>query len=133
MKLFRWPLFLTSAVACVLLSAPAYAEDFSLGALYKTCTSSAADDKTACRFYIYGVFEGAKLVGASVQTADGKMQEATEKRFCVPDEMTSEAMELLIKRNMGADLAVYPDDGRMPAVSFISSVIQVSFPCKNKK
>ncbi len=43
---------------------PAAAEQMKLGDLYKVCTSSNEGDKSACRFYIFGVFEGAQLVGA---------------------------------------------------------------------
>ena len=46
---------------------PAAAAQMTLGDLYKLCTSANEGDKTACTFYILGVFEGAALAGATVQ------------------------------------------------------------------
>jgi hypothetical protein len=48
------------------LCSPAAAAQMTLGDLYKVCTSSNEVDKSACRFYILGVFEGAQMVGATV-------------------------------------------------------------------
>jgi hypothetical protein len=125
-------------VACVvvlgtLLCYPAGAEEIRLKDLYNLCTSSSEADKSACRFYIWGVFEGAQLVGNSVQDKSGNLQEAKEKRFCVPDGLTSSAMELTVKLKMGEDLAVFPQDRDMPAVSFVSSVMATQFPCEKAK
>ena len=103
-----------------------------LGDLYKLCTSSNEGDKNACRFYIFGVFEGAQLVGAT-EDQSGRFQEAKDKRFCVPEGLTSEAMELTVKMRMGEDLAVYPEDRDMPAVSFVTAVISKQFPCQKTK
>jgi hypothetical protein len=42
-------------------------------------------------------------------------------------------MELTIKTWMGADLAVYPKDRDMPAVSFVTAMIAKQFPCQKTK
>jgi len=112
---------------------PASADQMKLGDLYKICTSSNEADKAACRFYILGVFEGAQMVGATVQDKTGKFQEAKDKRFCVPEGLSSEAMELTIKTKMGEDLAVFPEDRDRPAVSFVTAVIFKQFPCQKAK
>ena len=112
---------------------PAVAAQMTLGDLYKLCTSSNEGDKTACRFYILGVFEGAQIVGATVEDKSGSFQEAKDKRFCVPEDLTSAAMELTVKMRMGEDLALYPEDRDMPAVSFVTSVIYKQFPCQKTK
>jgi hypothetical protein len=115
------------------LCSPAAAAQMKLGDLYKLCTSSNEGDKSACRFYILGVFEAAQMVGESVQDKSGSFQEAKDKRFCVPEGLTSAAMELAIKMKMGEDLAVYPEDRDMPAVSFVIAVIFKEFPCQKTK
>jgi hypothetical protein len=112
---------------------PAAAEQMKLGDLYKLCTSSNEGDKSACRFYILGVFEGAQLVGGTVQDKSGSLQEAKDKRYCVPEGLTSAAMELTVKMKMGEDLAVYPEDRDLPAVSFVTAVIFKQFPCQKTK
>ena len=112
---------------------PAVAAQMKLGDLYELCTSSKEGDKSACRFYILGVFEGAQMLGETVQDKSGRLQEAKDKRFCVPEGLTSAAMELTVKMKMGADLAVYPEDRDMPAVSFVTAVIAQQFPCQKAK
>ncbi len=68
---------------------PASAAQMTIGDLYKLCTSSNEGDKSACRFYILGVFEGAQMVGGTVQDKSGGLQEAKDKRFCVPEGLSS--------------------------------------------
>jgi Rap1a immunity proteins len=112
---------------------PAAAAQMKLADLYKLCTSSNGGDRSACRFYILGVFEGAQLVGGTVRDKSGSFQEAKDKRFCVPEGLTSAAMELTVKMKMGEDLAVFPEDRDMPAVSFVTALISKQFPCPKTK
>ena len=115
------------------LCEPAAAAQMTLGDLYKFCASSTEADKSACTFYILGVFEGAQMGGGTVQDKSGNFQEAKDKRFCVPEGLTGAAMELTVKMKMGADLAVFPKDRDMPAVSFIAALIAQQFPCQRTK
>jgi hypothetical protein len=64
------------------------------------------------------------------QDNSGKFQEAKDKRFCVLQGLTGAAMELTVKMKMGQDLAVYPEDRDMSAVSFVRGVIAQQFPCQ---
>ena len=73
------------------------------------------------------------IAGGTVQDKSGNFQEAKDKRFCVPEGLTSGAMELTVKMKMGADLAVYPEDRDMPAVSYVTAVIAKQFPCQKTK
>jgi hypothetical protein len=116
-----------------ILCDPAISAQMKVGDLYNLCTSSSEGDKSACTFYILGVFEGAQIGAGTVLDKSGKFQEATEKRLCVPEGLTSAAMELTVKMKMGADLAVYPEDRDMPAVSFVTAVIAQQFPCQKAK
>jgi Rap1a immunity proteins len=112
---------------------PAAAAQMKLGDLYELCTSSNEGDKSACRFYILGVFEAAQMVGGSVQDKSGNFQEAKDKRFCVPEGLTGAAMELTVKMKMGADLAVFPEDRDGPAISSVMAVIAQQFLCQKTK
>ena len=100
--------------------------------LYNFCTSHSETDKTACRFYILGVFEGAQMLADTVLDGSGKFREAKEKPFCM-QELTSSGMEVMIRMRMGEDLALFPDDRDMPAVAFITATIVKQFPCKKAK
>lgn len=105
----------------------------TLANLYDFCTSSDDAVKNACKFYILGVFEGAQMAGTAEKDPAGKFREAKDKRFCVPENLSSSSMELIIKMKMGADLAVYPADRQLPAVSFIMAVINDTYPCHKTK
>jgi hypothetical protein len=48
----------------------------------------------------------------------------------VPDGLSSAAMEVDVKMKMGSDLAVFPQDKSMPAVSFVTGVMMTDFSCK---
>ncbi len=111
----------------------AAAAQMTLGDLHKLCTSSDEGDKTACRFYILGVFEGAQMGTGTVQDKTGKFQEMKDKPICLPEGLTGSAMELTVKMKMGADLTVFPDDRSMPAVSFLIALITKEFPCQKAK
>lgn len=119
-------LFLT-AVSC------SAEEQLKLGDLYKMCTSSTPSDKAACHYYVVGVFDGASFASAVVQEASGKYVERKDKPYCVPDELDGLAKELIVRMRMGEDLAVFPQDGEMPAVSFLTAVIAKQFPCHKAK
>lgn len=133
MKNFRYLALIVMLGTALYSPATATAAQMTVGDLYKFCTSSNEADKSACSFYILGVFEGAQIGGATAQDKTGQFVEAKVKRFCVPEGLSSSAMELTIKMKMGLDLAVYPQDRDMPAVSFVTAVIAREFPCQSGK
>jgi len=125
-------------VACFLMLVsivclPAAGEQMKVGDLYKLCTSSGQLDKTACSFYILGVFEGAGVGAGTTRDKSGGFREARDKPFCVPEGLSSTSMELVVKMKMGEDLVVYPQDRELPAVSFVVAVIAHKFPCEKAK
>ena len=73
------------------------------------------------------------MVGSSVSNKSGMLEETKDKRFCVPENLTAASMELIIKMKMGQDLAVFPQDRSMPAVSFVGAVVAQEYGCHNSK
>lgn len=59
--------------------------------------------------------------------ADGKTQ---GRRPCIPDNLSSTAIELAVKIKMGQDLMVFPDDYKLDASGFVSAVLVSTFPCR---
>jgi hypothetical protein len=100
------------------------------GDLLKMCTSSDEGDKTACTFYILGVTEGAELAANVVKDSSGVFRELKDKPICVPENLSSKALELVVRMSIGEDLAVFPQDRDGSAVSFVSAVIRTKFPCR---
>jgi hypothetical protein len=117
-------------ILAIALGIPAMAVQMTVGDLLKMCTSPDASDKVACTFYILGVAQGANLVATSVKGPSGEFREIKNKPFCLPDDISGTALELVVRMKMGEDLAVYPKDGELPAVSFVVAVINKNFPCR---
>jgi hypothetical protein len=114
-------------------SISAMAGQMTVGDLLKICTSADAGDKVACTFYILGVTQGANLVATTAKGTSGEFREIKNKPFCLPDDISSTALELVVRMKMGEDLAVFPKAGKLPAVSFVVSVINKNFPCQSRK
>ena len=114
----RFAIFL--AVALFALPASPQGSQMKLSDLRDICAGTDELPATACISYILGVTEGLRL-GAGV---------AKDKaHFCVPEGMSSQKMVLIVKKAMTADLAAFPQDKDMPAVSFVAASIQQAFPC----
>lgn len=108
----------------------AVAAQMTVGDMLKLCTSSKGSDKSACGFYILGVTEGASLGSGAAKDKAGTYREVKDKPLCVPEGVTSTAIEFLVKKSMGEDLALFPADNNLPAVSFVVAVISKQFPCE---
>ena len=111
-------------MSLLLTISAANADQLTVADLYSFCTSKDVSVHNSCKFYILGIFEG-------VQVASGVLNDKTH--FCVPEQLSSSAMELVVRKDMGADLAVYPDDGKLPAASFVTGVIAKEFSCARAK
>jgi hypothetical protein len=113
---------------CVLLSGVSEAQSktqadtrFKVSGLSDICRLDPADG--SCRFYIFGVMEGLGL-GSAVEATSEK------KHFCIPEGVTSYDVTGLVKTFMKLDLAKYPEDNDMPAVSFVAAILQKTYPCQ---
>lgn len=91
--------------------------------LQAICSDSSADSKAACRFYILGITQGIEL---GMGIADGETQGG---RPCIPDNIPSSTLELLVKMKLGQDLMVYPGDKKLSASGIISAILISAYRC----
>jgi hypothetical protein len=96
----------------------AYAEQMTVKDLQGLCSNTG----DACRFYVLGAMEGASLAAGVVND---------KAHFCVPEGVTQTEIVAVVKRLVAADLAQFPEDSRMPAISFIGAVLMKTYPCKS--
>jgi hypothetical protein len=89
-----------------------------LSDLQTLCSGREAGE--ACRFYVLGVMEGTVLAASLAKDA---------LHFCVPDGVTQTEIVAVVKRLATADLARFPSDSSLPAVSFIGAALQRNYPC----
>lgn len=108
------------AAAFFALPASTQAAQMTLSDLRDICSGADDVSTAACKFYILGVTEGA---GIGAGTANDKAH------FCIPEDVSSQKMVLIVKKAMAQDLAVFPQDKDRPAVSFVAASMQQAFPC----
>jgi hypothetical protein len=108
--------------AALWLSSPsAHAVQMTISDLHEICSATDEVSKAACRFYILGVTEGAGM-GAGIAH--------DQRHFCTPEGVTSEKMVSIVKEAMKIDLAAFPQDKDMPAVSFVTAAMMRAYPCQ---
>ena len=120
--------FLVSLLCVLALAYPPRASEDSgamtAGQLQEICTGQDAGSKAACRFYILGITQGITL-GMSI--ADGKTNGG---RPCIPEDISSSALELAVKIKLGQELMVFPDDKKLDASGVIGATLVSTFPCR---
>lgn len=114
-------LILLSVAVLWIFSGSAYAAQMTLSDLHSFCSGTDEVSKTACRFYILGVTEGAGM-GAGLAH--------DQSHFCTPADVSSEKMVSIVKEAMAKDLAFFPQDKNIPAVSFVAAAMMRAYPCR---
>jgi hypothetical protein len=112
--------------ALVLVSSVRAADSGSamtVGDLQDICAAPSADRKSACRFYILGITQGLS-VGMSI--AEGKTKGG---RPCIPDDTSSQTLELTVKMKLGQILMMFPEDKTLDASGLIGAILVNTFPC----
>jgi hypothetical protein len=95
----------------------------TVGDLQEFCTASDAGSKSACQFFIYGVVQGTRLAAGVV---------GDKTHFCIPDDLSSQTMVMIVKQSIGQDLMVFPADRDLEASGFIGAAMQKAFPCDRR-
>ena len=73
------------------------------------------------------------MATSATRDNSGAFHEAKEKAFCLPEGISQSAMELGVRMKIGEDLAIFPEDRNLPAVSFIMATLTKQFPCGKGK
>lgn len=99
----------------------------NVGDLQTICTAPDSESRTACRIYILGITQGINL---GLAIADGKTK---ARRPCIPDDVSSTALEFAVKKAIGEDLMFYPKDRSLDAAGFVGGAITKTFPCERRR
>ena len=113
----------TFALLTICSAAEPVSRAMSAGDLHEICVSSDEAGKAACRFYVLGLTQGIS-VGMSI--ADGK---TSGGRPCVPENVSGDALELVVKMKLGSDLTVFPADRALDAAGLVAAIMISTFPC----
>ena len=108
------------AALAILISPAAIGQELKAVDLYTFCVSTSPIVQNVCSKYILGAVQGISL-------AAGKLGD--KKTFCVPEDVSESVFVDTFVRTARADLAAYPQDKDIPAISMVGSVIVHNFPC----
>jgi hypothetical protein len=96
------------------------AQQMTISDLQTICAGTDDEAVAACKFYILGVTEGGGL---------GNGLAGEKALHCVPEGVPATTMVSMVKNRIGADLARFPDDRSLPAVSFVTAIMIRAYPC----
>lgn len=111
----------------------ACADELTAGALYNLCVSPRDIEQTACRYYIFGVVEGAGFMDGSVIGEDGRLVQKQRKFICTPGSLAQSQMVDVFRLEMKALLQLHPEDAKRPALSFVLAAMSRQFPCSTQR
>jgi hypothetical protein len=86
------------------------ADQLTAGDLSEFCRSNDLAVHNACKFFILGAFQGVSLADGVRKSGKQYVDKVDGKNFCVPDDISSDAMEFLLRDDLSQDLEFYPDD-----------------------
>ena len=100
--------------------------------LQKFCTNPIEEGRVICGFYIWGVTEGASLGSGTEPDGTGKLREKHNRLICLPEDTSRQDVQKIVADAISVDLMKYPEDSKMPAVSFVMAVVTRNFPCSGQ-
>ncbi len=103
------------------MSAQAGEAAMTAGDLRELCSGSDHVSRNVCRVYILGVTEG---IAQGLNIAAGKGE-----RPCIPDGVSAERLEQIIKARLEDDLSRSPARGAADAAPFLGNALAEAFPC----
>lgn len=109
------------ALSALPMVLPAYADEMNVDDLKTLCAGADEASKAGCKFYILGVADGIGVANAAT---------AHQKTLCVPDSISSLTMTSVVRKSIGEDLMMFPDDKDLPANSLVGAALAGHFPCK---
>jgi Rap1a immunity proteins len=108
---------------------PAHAEELSTGQVYAFCISKDEVARTACRFFILGAVLGINLGDGAVMGSDKQYRERSRTHFCIPDDIENSTMVSVFQNMVDLDVKKYPEDLKLPAISFVDAAMNRAYPC----
>jgi hypothetical protein len=110
-------------------SQPALAE-LTAERMLKLCDSKVEAEEIACRYYLFGVYEGLAFGDSTARGPNNKMVDRDRSHFCPPDNATADQL-ISIFKNAAAVLAKSdPEVMKEPVLGIVDAALGHAFPCK---
>ena len=111
----------------------ACADDLTAARLFSLCNSTHEIEQAACRFYIFGVVQGAGLMDGSAAGEGGRLVQKPRALICTPDSLPQSQMVDVFRAGMKTLLQQRSDDVNQSAVSIVLSTMNRQFPCQARR
>ena len=85
-----------------------------------------------CKLFIFGLAQGLSIreTMSDRVTPSGQYADRKPVLFCLPENITTDALMMAFKIKVAEDLAVFPDDRNLDGPGFSAGVLLHLFPCK---
>jgi hypothetical protein len=107
---------------------PAQADTMKVSDVENTCRTN----NDACKFFIFGLAQGLSIRESMSDqvTPNGQYADRKPVLFCLPENITTNALMMAFKIKVAEDLAVFPNDRDLEGPGFSAGVLLHLFPCK---
>jgi hypothetical protein len=121
---------LIATLASIPLCHSAYAADFTASRLHQLCVSKDDAEQIACRYYLFGVFEGLSFGDSTVRKPENKFVIRARTHLCPPDNVSADQLiKVFVDAAQGltARSSEYLNQAALPIVD---AAYGHAFPCQ---
>jgi hypothetical protein len=107
---------------------PAQADTMKVSDVENICRTN----NDACKFFIFGLAQGLSIRESMSDQVkpNGQYADRNPVLFCLPENITTDALMLAFKIKVAEDLAVFPNDRDLEGPGFSAGVLLHLFPCQ---
>jgi hypothetical protein len=116
------------ATALVAAAGPVQGDTMKASDVENICRTNS----DTCKLFIFGLAQGLSIRETMSDQVSPNGQYANRKPvlFCLPENITTDALMMAFKIKVAEDLAVFPDDRNLEGPGFSAGVLLHLFPCK---
>lgn len=116
------------ALTLVAAAEPVLADTMKASDVENICRTN----NDTCKFFIFGLAQGLSIRESMSDqvTPNGQYVDRKPVLFCLPENITTDALMMAFKIKVAEDLAVFPDDRNLEGPGFSAGVLLHLFPCK---
>ena len=116
------------AVSLVAAAEPVRADMMKVSDVENICRTNS----DTCKMFIFGLAQGMSIRESmsDQKTPNGQYADRKPVLFCLPENITTDALMMAFKIKVAEDLAVFPNDRALEGLGFSAGVLLHLFPCK---
>ena len=104
--------------------------ELSAERMLSLCNSKVEAEEIACRYYLFGVYEGLAFGDSTFRGPDNKMADRARTHFCPPDNITADQLITIFKTAVATIAKSDPEIMKEPVLGIVDASLGHAFPCK---